>query len=64
MTPASELVLSYPDIATTAYVGGQSRLDGGMYFGAAVPGGEELCSGIGGYILDGIFEWLASLKAS
>lgn len=26
-----------PDIATMAKIGGQSRLHGGMYFGAAVP---------------------------
>lgn len=59
MTPAADLVLSYPDIATLASVGGQSRLDGGMHFGAAVPGGEELCSGIADYTIDGIFAWLA-----
>ena len=36
-------------------VGSESRLDGGMHFDAAVPGGQIACSGVAGYVLDGIF---------
>ena len=58
MTPATDLTLTYPNIATMADVGSESRLDGGIHFGAAVPGGQILCSGIADYTLDGIFALL------
>jgi len=51
-------------VRTWHNAGGQSRLDGGMRYGAAVPGGEELCSGISGRTLDGILSRLGLLKAS
>jgi hypothetical protein len=58
LTPAAELTLTYSTIAAMADEGSESRLDGGMHFGAAVPGGKVLCSGIADYTIDGIFALL------
>ena len=55
MTPAAELTLQYGNMADLNQVGSESRLDGGMHFDAAVPGGQIACSGVAGYVLDGIF---------
>lgn len=58
LTPAQDLTLLYANIAEMADVGSESRIDGGMHFGAAVPAGQALCSGIASYTVDGIFALL------
>jgi hypothetical protein len=46
----------YPTIEAMAEAGGQSRINGGMHLGAAIPAAEELCMKIGDkstdYLLD------------
>jgi hypothetical protein len=58
LTPAQELTLTYSSIAAMADTGSESRLDGGMHFGAAVPGGQIICSGIASYSVDGVMALL------
>ena len=38
---SADIQLTFPDIGTMAQVGSDSRLDGGMHFGASVPGRSE-----------------------
>lgn len=47
MEPSHNVTLSYKTWSEMAAVCGQSRLNGGMHFRAAVPAGRSLCSGIG-----------------
>lgn len=47
VTPARDILLSYPSVDQMAHACSQSRLDGGMHFTAAVSSGEDLCKGIG-----------------
>ena len=44
--------LTYPDLKAFAAACGQSRLNGGMHFGASVPASEDMCAGIGADIWD------------
>ena len=46
-TPAEELTLAYTSWSEISETCGQSRLNGGMHFSAAVPAGAALCSDIG-----------------
>ena len=46
-TPASDLTLVYNSLEEVIGACGQSRLDGGMHFTAAVDAGYQLCSGFG-----------------
>ena len=46
-TPAETIILNYASVKDMARACSSSRLDGGMHFQAAVPGGEKLCQGIG-----------------
>ena len=58
VVPEKLTILYYDTIEDMANAGGQSRINGGMHFGAAVPAGEELCSGIGNIATDYIINLL------
>eukprot|EP00755_Sulcionema_specki_P017935 Sspe_Gene.65594::Locus_38813_Transcript_1_1_Confidence_1.000_Length_1692::g.65594::m.65594 len=47
VTPAQDVFVSYPSLEAMRNTCGQSRLDGGMHFTAAVTDSYELCKGIG-----------------
>jgi len=58
VVPASTVVLSYPDVASMADAGSDSRLDGGMHFEQSVPAGKVVCSGIGTHAVNGVTDLL------
>eukprot|EP00658_Telonema_sp_P-2_P041194 TRINITY_DN2945_c0_g1_i1.p1 TRINITY_DN2945_c0_g1~~TRINITY_DN2945_c0_g1_i1.p1 ORF type:complete len:598 (-),score=119.45 TRINITY_DN2945_c0_g1_i1:434-2227(-) len=45
-TPAADLTFAFFNWSQISHVCGQSRLDGGMHYEAAVPAGADLCRGI------------------
>jgi len=59
LVPSSPVMLSYPDVATMATAGSESRLDGGMHFEQSVSAGQVLCSGIGTQAVAGVADLLA-----
>lgn len=46
-TPAQDILIMYANISEVAANCASTRVDGGMHFTAAVPGGKKLCAGIG-----------------
>ena len=52
VTPANDIDFVYNKWSEVKDICGQSRLYGGMHFAAAVPAGEQLCSGMSMHVVD------------